>query len=204
MLDFYLTKGNHKLSNNIIIFTLPSGETCPGAGECIDWCYSRKAELAYPKVKAARQRNWKATLEDSFVNEMIKNLQEQIRKGKNVLRLHQDGDFYSQEYLNKWKEISRNIPELKIFAYTKSFNLDLWTNLPNNFIILQSYGSKWDEKIDPEKNTARVIKEISDLDNKNEYLCPYHDKINFTKCGECCNYCFNDIIKIKHVAFLQH
>jgi len=125
-----------------------------------------------------------------------------LASSRKIVRVHQDGDFYSQEYLEKWKEIARLLPDVTFYAFTKSFELDLWKKLPKNLIIIQSYGSRYDEKIDENKNTARVVADTSEM-KKGEYLCPYHNP-NFTKCGEYCIYCYSKTKKVKHVAFLIH
>jgi len=201
--DFYLTHGNRKLSSKIIIFTLPSGITCRGAGECAKWCYSKKAEKSYPNCLKARMRNFEASKRTDFEKKMIEALRWEMSKGRNILRLHEDGDAYNQEYLNKWKRIAKFLPDLTIFAFTKSHDLDLWTDLPNNFILIQSLGSRFDDKVDWFRNTARVIDKITEM-RIVEYLCPYHDKEHFTKCGECCDYCMRRDGKVKHVSFLKH
>lgn len=201
--DFYLSHGNHKLSSKIIIFTLPSGITCPGKGECAKWCYSRKAEKLYPQVLSARKRNLEATKQPNFKQQMIEALRWEMKYGRNILRLHEDGDIYCTKYWEVWKDIARQLPELTIFCYTKSFHLpNLWTNLPQNIVLLQSLGSKFDSKVDWNKNTARVIEKPTDL-RIIEYLCPYHEKTKGFKCGETCSYCMNRS-DIKHVCFVKH
>jgi len=146
-------------------------------------------------------RNLRATRREDFVKLMTERLRREVAKGRNILRLHQDGDFYSQEYLEKWKTIARNVPEVTIYCYTKSFHLD-WSGLPRNMIVIQSYGSKWDHLIDREGNTARVVNSGEEV-NEGEFLCPYHRK-DFTKCGEYCRYCMERNGKPKHVVFLRH
>lgn len=194
-----LTYGNHKLSKRQAIWTLPAGITCLGAGECAKWCYSRKAERCYKNVRESRLWKLAISKDSLFVPYMTNTI---LNSGRMIVRIHQDGDFYSQEYLEKWKEVARLCPDVRFYAFTKSFELDLWTDLPENLVIIQSYGSRYDEKIDAKKNTARVVDDISEV-KKGEYLCPYHKK-TFTKCGESCNYCFRKSKKVKHVVFLKH
>jgi len=201
--DFYLTHGNHKLSSKIIIFTLPSGITCPGKGECAKWCYSQKAEKLYPQVIAARKRNFEASKQPDFKSKMIEALQWEMKHGRNILRLHQDGDIWCSSYWELWKDIAKRLPKLTIFCYTKSHHLpNLWTNLPKNIILIQSYGSKFDQLIDYRKSTARVIDKVIEA-KKGEYVCPYFQKTKGFKCGESCTYCMQRT-GIKHVCFLRH
>jgi len=198
-----LTKGNHKLSNKFLIFSLPSEVTCPGAGQCKEYCYAKKAERLYPTVLPSRMKNYNSTLSPYFVDNMCTRLEKEHSKGYDMLRLHSSGDFYNQEYLDKWKSLAAKIPDMTISTFSKSMNLDLYNNTPDNMIIIQSYGSKHDDKIDTNKNTARVIKDIKDI-YKRERLCPYH-RSDFSKCGEYCSYCLaRDSDYIKHVGFMKH
>ena len=124
------------------------------------------------------------------------------RSNREIVRIHQSGDFYSQEYLDKWIKIANSLPMVKFYAFTKSFTLD-FSDIPDNLVIYQSTGSCHDELIDWEKNTGRVIDNEGELKD-NEYLCPYHKKDIFTKCGEYCNHCLKDNTTVKHVAFIKH
>lgn len=193
-----LKRGNHKLSSKQGVWTLPRS-TCIGAGICAKFCYAKKMENM-PNVRISRAWKLEQTKSSDFKSRIIA----EIRKRKfKVIRIHESGDFYCQAYVDTWKDIARSIPEITFYSFTKAFQLDLWSNLPSNFIIIQSYGSKFDEKIDREKNTSRVIDDCKEMSIM-EYLCPYHDKEHFTKCGECCNYCMRTDGQVKHVAFLKH
>jgi len=191
-----LKRGNHKLSNKQGIWTLPRS-TCIGAGICRKYCYAKKME-SFPHVRESREWKLEQTKKESFISDMISEIK---RRKIEIVRIHESGDFYSQEYLEKWKKIAKKLPNIRFYAFTKAFELD-FSNLPRNFIIIQSYGSRYDNKIDKSRNTSRVIESVKEL-YKIEYLCPYHDKDFFTKCGECCDYCFNKR-EPKHVAFLRH
>jgi len=196
---FHFARGNKKLSKIQLIWSLPRVITCPGAGSCKAWCYAKKSESCYKAVLPSRMRNWEFSKCEEFVETIVSFLKKTEKK---IVRVHEAGDFYSQLYLDKWKEIARKLPNITFYAFTKSFQLDLWSKLPENLIILQSYGSRYDNLIDTTKNTARVIEKIIEI-HKIEYLCPYHDEL-FTKCGECCSYCYNSKNKTKHIAFLKH
>jgi len=204
--NFYLTYGNHKLSKKIVIFTLPAGVTCPGKGECAKWCYSQKAQKLYPRCLEARTRNFEATKSPSFVERMSQRLMWEVRHGRTICRIHEDGDFYNYEYLLKWEQIAKKVPRMTFFVYTKSLHL-LPASMPRNVILFQSYGSCFDYRIDPRKNTARVIQEENQV-AANEYLCPYHKHQKGFKCGCDCIYCMDveavERGEVRHVAFVKH
>jgi len=126
----YLSPGNRRMK--IPTFSLPAGITCPNATPtCLKWCYSKKAERAYKNVIPCRLKNFQDSKNDDFVYKMS----ELIKKKKcPYIRIHESGDFYSQEYLDKWIKICKKFPEKKFLAYTQSYHLD-FNKTPNNLIL---------------------------------------------------------------------
>jgi hypothetical protein len=74
------------------------------------------------------------------------------------IRVHDSGDFYNQEYVDKWADIARANPDKKFYAYTKSLHLDL-KKLHNitNFHVIQSVGGDHDDKVDTKMPHAYVF-----------------------------------------------
>lgn len=153
MSNIYISKGNKKLAPNAkvkyMIFNLPAQKTCPFATElCKKSCYAKKAEKCYPSVLPCRENNYNASIEDDFINNMIEAIEKMLKtpsytKAKHVIfRIHESGDFYSQEYVNKWKMIIdyfKPVKKLQFVAYTKSieyFRTDnYWKNMENITLI---------------------------------------------------------------------
>lgn len=132
--DYHFQLGNHKLPKTTAIFNLPRLKTCPGATElCKKFCYAGKAEKIYPQVPAYRERKYQLSLSSSFVNEISSEL-EHLGPKIDAIRIHESGDFYDQEYLNKWVEIANKFSGLKFYAYTKSYFLD-FSSKPSNMIV---------------------------------------------------------------------
>ena len=195
---FLLKSGNHKLAKSIAVWNLPRKSCIGKSKECSKYCYGRKFE-GMPSVQHSRNFRYDLSKRDEF--ESLITVEIEYRNLDKV-RIHEVGDFYNNEYLDKWKHIAKKCPNTRFVAYTKSLPLKLWNDLPDNFTIFQSYGGKFDNLLDKSKNTARVIKSKDDkLDN--EYLCPYGQS-NFKKCGITCNFCYNDKTEIKHVVFELH
>lgn len=70
--------------------------------------------------------------------DFVKVMSEIIRNMKLPwFRIHESGDFYNQEYLNKWIQIARNNPYTWFLAYTKNWLLD-FSKVPNNLTIRYS------------------------------------------------------------------
>ena len=78
-----------------------------------------------PNVANARLSNLYASLESNFVSDAISDLTYHAKRGINVVRLHDSGDFYSQEYLDAWKAVAKALPDMVFYAYTKSLHLNL-------------------------------------------------------------------------------
>jgi prepilin-type processing-associated H-X9-DG protein len=165
------TKGNEKLQKdnggtyNIIGFGIPAdydfqhnGETvntCPSALACRAVCYAKQGRYAMPNVIAARQHNLEMSQNPYFVDFVVADL-ERMRK-VNTVRIHDSGDFYDQEYYDKWCAIATMLPEITFYAYTKTVNMDLWSHKPDNLKITQSLGGKHDENVNLDMPHSRIF-----------------------------------------------
>lgn len=163
---------NEKLSKtsgngfwNVVGFGLPADlnfadtdgtplNTCPGALACRAVCYAKQGGYTWPLAKAARLHNLALSQDDSFTAFIIGDLARM--RSVNTVRIHDSGDFYSQEYFNKWCIIARALPHLTFYAYTKSLHLDL-TGAPENFKVTQSLGGKYDASVDLSRPHSRIF-----------------------------------------------
>lgn len=167
------TTGNSKLAKengrgyNILGFGIPADynfldkngqacNTCPGACACKGVCYAKQGRYLMPNVRDARVRNLTESLGDSFVLDATADLGYYKRRGYNVVRLHDSGDFYSQEYLDKWAAIAQNHPDLIFYAYTKNLLLT-FDGVPANLRIVQSLGGLHDKLVNLEKPHSRIF-----------------------------------------------
>lgn len=133
-----LGEGNGKLP--FLTFGVLPGVSCPGAGDCLNWCYSFKA-WRYPAAFAKQaqnlvlvRRNW-AAIESAF--------DKYKARGKRIdFRLYVDGDFDSTETVNLWFGwLSRN-PFLITYGYSKSHQAILDAiPAPDNYRLNISSGS---------------------------------------------------------------
>ena len=182
------SKGNKKLHKSVLIWNLPSVKTCPNYVNCKDKCYARRAEKLYPSVLPCRMKNWQASKQSDFVNNMIAL----IKKSKcSLVRVHESGDFYSQTYADKWSEIAANLPEVQFFAYTKS----PYRPSAPNFNIVESILPSGE--VNFTDNTKRLYQWAKTYKAK---VCPYGlSKKDFT-CGKECKACVTN----KYVVFKKH
>lgn len=113
------TIGNSKLP--FISFSVLPGVTCPGAGECLKFCYSFRA-WRYP---AAFMRQCQNTILMRFRRDAITNaLADIVSKMPDGfdMRLYVDGDFASTSDVTYWFELLNQNPTIRAYGYSKSFD----------------------------------------------------------------------------------
>lgn len=123
-------------------------KTCPKAGICAAGCYAMSGTYMFKNTKNAYERRLSLSLSDQFENVMIEELTYILNKAKLpvYIRIHDSGDFYSKEYLEKWLRIMEVFPEIKFYAYTKEVKMlkSIKDSLPDNFTVIFSLGGKED------------------------------------------------------------
>jgi len=134
--------------------------TCPCALACRDICYAKQGSYNFANVKTAREFNLYASLQDNFVDNAISDLR-RMRK-VNTVRIHDSGDFYSFEYYRKWCDIAKALPHIIFYAYTKTVNMDLFTDKPDNLRITQSLGGKHDKLVNLGMPHSRIFSSEED------------------------------------------
>lgn len=166
--------GNAKLAKRLI-FSLPAGYTCPHAGVCKTMadritgeirdlpqingtiakeyrCFAAMAETR-PAVRDARWHNWDLLKETIHMNgnqavlmrDLI-DLSLSMQPVRKLVRVHESGDFFTENYLRAWLMVAQSRPQQTFYAFTKS--LGMWYNLkdiiPSNFYLTASYGGALD------------------------------------------------------------
>lgn len=130
--------GNSKLP--FVAFSTLPGVTCPGAGDCLNFCYSFRA-WRYPAAFARQAQNafllrfHTATIGRAF----------DAIPGQFDFRLYVDGDFSTSSDLEFWFSILRARPEIRAYGYSKSFQLfldfaDKGGIFPSNYLLNISSG----------------------------------------------------------------
>jgi hypothetical protein len=168
------SSGNAKLRNRLI-FSLPAGYSCPHAGVCKTMadrvtgeirdlpqltgtqaddyrCFAAMAETR-PNVRDARWHNWDLLRETIHMNgnqvTLLRDLIDMsllMHAPKPLVRIHESGDFWTENYMRAWMMVARERPNQKFYAFTKS--LGMWINLreqiPSNFYLTASFGGTLD------------------------------------------------------------
>lgn len=138
--------GNIKLP--FLSFSVLPGVTCPGAGDCLEFCYSFKA-WRYPAAFCRQLQNTillhtaagREHIRESFVQYTDK-AEAEFRKID--FRLYVDGDFDSVKTVCFWFKLLRDNPTLNAYGYSKSFREILQAaalvHLPTNYTLNISSG----------------------------------------------------------------
>jgi hypothetical protein len=195
---------NRKLGKNVGVFNLPARKTCPGATSyCGKICYAMKAERCYKSARDSREKNYQASLGLDFVTNMIAELTKFRTKGDKV-RIHESGDFYSQEYLDKWIAIAATFPASIVFlAYTKMYDRLDFSRKPENMIIYASYDPVTAAAIGtaPDGLKECIIVDDASKAPAGWHVCPPVSKNHHNYCGVSCTVCWAgsaNAVWIKH------
>ena len=172
--------GNTKLAHfGSTNFSLPAGYSCPFAAICKskvpreggsikDYgdvrCFQSSLELARPTVRAARWRNFDLVVKKGsteITDLILKSLKHHERsvRGIQILRIHDSGDFFSQNYFDGWIEAVRRRPDIVFYAYTKA--IPFWKarkeSIPINFKLIASQGGTADDQIENDFRKAIIV-----------------------------------------------
>ena len=163
---------NTSIENNMRVmnFSLPAYKTitgktvCPFAKECVKYCYAKKGNYKYPSVVKGLNKRYDLSKTAEFVPQMNATI---LLQRPTHVRIHDSGDFYSVKYLLKWVDIANANKEVIFYAYTKSIKFFKGAiNIPDNFKVIFSEGSKTDNLINTLKDRhARIFKDVTTLLN---------------------------------------
>lgn len=168
-------RGNAKLTDGTITFTLPAGFTCPHAKACKAFvrekssgekyiddcqqptsfqepvrCFAACSEARYAAVYQSVRHNLELLRQCREVSDFSNLISGSLPAAYDCVRIHVGGDFFSETYLLGWNEVAKANPDRLFYAYTKSLpfwvaNLD---KISANFVLTASYGGSHDELIE--------------------------------------------------------
>jgi len=173
------THGNAKLSKDTLILNLPAGHSCPFAKACLSKanritgkitdgkhaeyrCYAASNEAAFKNTRDARWHNFDLLRGLDFES-MVKLIKETLNafnlKNIKLIRIHESGDFFNQDYFDAWLAIAANNPNKIFYAYTKS--IQYWKTrrdvIPTNFKITGSFGGRQDATLIKHKLKSNTV-----------------------------------------------
>ena len=133
-----LTNSNGKLGKSIYSFNLPRTSCKEKTKACQKYCYGRRGFFRCDNTIKNMDGNLKISKSDLFVEAICAQIHYiQVLENIEYIRLHACGDFYSQDYYNKWQKIAGRYPDVKFLAYTRNTKID-FSKRPDNFMIINS------------------------------------------------------------------
>lgn len=137
----FANKGNKKLP--FVAFSSLPAVTCPGAGDCLDWCYSFRA-WRFPHAFMRQTQN---AFLMRFNPEAIVQAGSTYAGRDITMRLYVDGDFASVSDVAFWMGFLCDNPNIRAYGYSKSLDelLEYDSNLngaswPSNYWFNLSSG----------------------------------------------------------------
>lgn len=137
--------------------------TCPGAGQCKEYCYATRGgyvQYSASSESQARTLNYWYNDPEGFKQQVIKEVSKMSKEGvKAYLRWHDSGDFFVDAYLHLAFDVATALPDATIYAYTKIAKVAQDPMMPENFLINFSDGAKPEEtkQIDYKKVKHSVV-----------------------------------------------
>lgn len=184
---------NAKLKKQLI-FTLPvtkdvCGRICPG-------CYALNSQRRFPAALAYRERRLHDSQQQDFVSRMVEEVIK-FPKPVEAIRVHESGEFYSQEYVDKWYQIASMLPDTKFYAFTKrirDFDFSKLKGLPNFSVVDSLHNGCLNY------GTLESLKSAK----SNSVICPATIKGTQTVCGVTCKHCWSKEAQEHGVLFVKH
>ena len=155
-----LKRTSKKLGVRVFNFGIPahksaSGKlTCPFADECIKFCYAKKGAYVWSNVQPAFEKRYQLSKTSKFVPAMIDEI---VNKRPDYVRVHDSGDYYSKQYLQKWLRIAKTFPEVNFYSYTNCIKMFKDIELPSNYDIIFSDSGKQKHLIDQSRDRHTKI-----------------------------------------------
>ena len=194
-LPFNVFKVGNKKLPFLTFSTLPV-VNCPGALDCLVYCYSLKG-WRYPAVFFGQLQNTLLMQESFHIIDIelkkILNTSKFKNQSKIDFRLYVDGDFKNIDDLQNWMNLLKRYPVINAYGYSKSLQFfDTLNNFnfefPKNYVLNLSNGGRFDmlksklRKLDFVRGNFTAIKgkvsEIRKQFNKKIFICP-------GDCGSC-------------------
>lgn len=134
--------GNSKLPF-VAFSALPGEGFCPGAGDCLQFCYSFRA-WRYPAAFARQAQN-SVLMKTDAGRKAILDALDAVGTEPRDFRLYVDGDFGSVDEVAFWMGALDERPHLQAYGYSKSWSqliaFGAWYEFPENYQLNLSSGS---------------------------------------------------------------
>lgn len=158
----FALSGNSKLP--FVSFSTLPGVTCPGAGDCLEYCYSYRA-WRYPAAFCRQAQNLYLTrFNKPVIIRELNAIQNQTEYSNGFdFRLYVDGDFDSLETVKFWFDILKDNPNIRAYGYSKSFEQireykNTGSEFPRNYQLNLSGGHAHKQTLTDELKTYPITR----------------------------------------------
>lgn len=117
--SIFAMDGNGKLP--FVSFSSLPGVTCPGAGECLKFCYSFRAWRYPASFMRQAQNAFLLRFNRDAITNALSGIVAKMPQGFDM-RLYVDGDFSSVSDVTYWFELLNQNPTIRAYGYSKSFD----------------------------------------------------------------------------------
>jgi hypothetical protein len=197
---WFVTGGNAKLPKFITTLSLPAGYTCPGAKLCKSRadindghitdgpdtqfrCFAASAEAAFRSSRELRWHNRELLAQAKTRERMAQLILAGIPRRASVIRVHDSGDFFNQDYFDAWLDVARERQDVLFYAYTKSLNF--WVvrleEIPENMVLTASYGGNFDDLIVKHELRHSVVVFHPDEATQKGLRIDHDDRLAYTR-----------------------
>lgn len=112
-----LTQGNAKLGRRVWTFSLPAGDSCPGATAfCARVCYAKRGRVALQRSRYLQTFDLAIPVLEPRLRSELGALPPRA-----AVRIHASGDFHSAAYIDMWARLASEHPGRAFWAYTRSW-----------------------------------------------------------------------------------
>lgn len=127
-----------RIYDKILVWNIPPRITCPGVSDwCSTHCYNADARKDVYTIDRWCENLWDFHFRLPELKDKIEN---QINEttGRCAVRLHSSGDFFSEEYIDFWKEIILEFPKVSFWGYTRTWNVPCLKDNVNELMNLNN------------------------------------------------------------------
>jgi len=167
--NIFIKKGNVILP--FVTFSTLPAFTCPGAGECLKFCYSYTA-WRYPGGFLRQLQNT-LLLETDKGKECIANtflaMRVSRKTGKIIVRLYVDGDFDSVSTFTYWMQLlDLRETDCEAYGYSKSWceilqGMAFLEFVPTNYVLNVSSGSLHNDTLRDDVLALPITRQVFDV-----------------------------------------
>ena len=155
--SIFAADGNSKLPF-VAFSSLPGRGFCPGAGDCLQFCYSFRA-WRYPAAFCRQAQN-AALLHTAGGRAAILAALDAFGTDPRDFRLYVDGDFSDAADVAFWMAAIRQRPHLRTYGYSKSWAelLSFAGEWPTNYKLNLSSGSRHPKSVENDVAALPIVR----------------------------------------------